>query len=76
LIRDQLSEDQFKSLSAALNKLSSRQREAIYLKFYQKLSSQEIADTLQIDINSLYNLISKAIEALRQAIQADKKFFL
>jgi RNA polymerase sigma factor (sigma-70 family) len=76
LIREQLTEDQSKLLSAALNKLTGRQREAIYLKFYQKLSSQEIADTLQIDINSLYNLISKSIEILRAAIQGNKKFFL
>lgn len=76
LITEQLSDDQLKLLSSALHKLSSRQREAIYLKFYQKLSSQEIADTLEIDVNSLYNLISKSIESLRQAIEGNKKFFL
>ena len=76
VISEQLSDEQLKLLSAALHNLSSRQREAIYLKFYQKLSSQEIADTLEIDINSLYNLISKSIEALRKAMAAgSEKFF-
>jgi RNA polymerase sigma factor (sigma-70 family) len=75
VISEQLSNEQLKLLSAALHNLSSRQREAIYLKFYQKLSSQEIADTLEIDINSLYNLISKSIEALRKAIAGNGKFF-
>jgi RNA polymerase sigma factor (sigma-70 family) len=76
LISEQLTDDQLKLLSTALHKLSNRQREAIYLKFYQKLSSQEIADTLEIDINSLYNLISKSIEMLRKAIESNGKFFL
>jgi RNA polymerase sigma factor (sigma-70 family) len=77
LIAEQLSGDQQKLLSAALETLTNRQREAIYLKFYQKLSSQEIADTLEIDINSLYNLISKSIETLRKALSENSgKFFL
>jgi RNA polymerase sigma factor (sigma-70 family) len=76
VISEQLSDEQLKLLSTALQNLSSRQREAVYLKFYQKLSSQEIADTLEIDINSLYNLISKSIEALRKTIAGNGKFFL
>lgn len=76
LILEQFSEDRIKYLSNALERLSNRQREVIYLKFYQKLSSQEIADTLGIDITSCYNLISRAIESLREALKASKNLFL
>ncbi|WP_165824077.1 RNA polymerase sigma factor [Pseudochryseolinea flava] len=75
LIQDQFSQERFQHLSNALEKLSNRQREAIYLKFYQKLSSQEIADTMGIDITSCYNLISRAVESLRAGLNPSKNLF-
>jgi RNA polymerase sigma factor (sigma-70 family) len=46
--------------------LTKRQREAIYLRFYDNLSFQEIADVMTLGLKSTYNLISKALEVLRQ----------
>jgi RNA polymerase sigma-70 factor (ECF subfamily) len=75
LVNEQLAEDRKKIVAKSLEKLSNRQREAIYLKFYQKLSSQEIADTMEIDINSLYNLISKSIEILRASLKNSNNLY-
>ena len=52
----------------ALNLLTERQQKAIRLKFYHNYSNQEIASALAIDINSTYNLMSKAMKRLRNSL--------
>ncbi len=51
-----------------INHLSDRQREIIYLRFYQNLSYQEISHLLGIDQNYAYNLSSKAFAQLKKQI--------
>ncbi|WP_225000073.1 RNA polymerase sigma factor [Cesiribacter sp. SM1] len=48
--------------------LSNRQREIIYLRFYQDMSYDEIAQLLQLDQKYIYNLASKAFGILRKSI--------
>ncbi len=45
--------------------LSRRQREAIYLRFYQNLSYDETAKLMSMKVESVYNLISKAVGLLK-----------
>ncbi|MEO7316045.1 MAG: sigma-70 family RNA polymerase sigma factor [Ginsengibacter sp.] len=45
--------------------LSRRQREAIYLRFYQNLSYEETAKLMSMKVESVYNLISKAVGLLK-----------
>ena len=52
-------------LKKSVEKLSPRQREIIYLKFYQGLSYQEIAELLELDLKYTYNLASKAYSLLK-----------
>jgi len=52
-------------LAIALAKLTDRQREAIYLKFYNNLSFQEVASVMEIEVRSVYNLIGRTIDSLR-----------
>jgi RNA polymerase sigma factor (sigma-70 family) len=70
---DELIDDQQKEATAARIKkclagLSNRQREIIYLRFYQNLSYDEIAALLQLDQKYIYNLASKAFGVLRKSI--------
>ena len=58
-------EEMHKKLALALNKLTDRQKEAIYLKFYNNLSFQEVASIMEIEVRSVYNLISRTIDVLR-----------
>jgi RNA polymerase sigma factor (sigma-70 family) len=51
---------------AALDKLSSRQKEIIYLKFYQNLSYQEIAELMGLDQKYTYNLASRAFANFKE----------
>jgi len=62
--------DHFKKkfLSDALNNLSSRQKEAVYLRFIEGLSYNEISEVLKLNYQSARNLIHRAIERMREII--------
>lgn len=66
LISEQLTQDQRYLVSRAVDSLTKRQKEAIHLKFYSNLSYDEIAGLMKISTDSIYNLISKAINTLQQ----------
>lgn len=68
LIDYQLTEARQQQLEQALKKLTKRQRDAIHLKFYGKLRYDEIAEIMEVTVKSVYNLISKALEALYQEL--------
>lgn len=69
IIQDQVSLEQRDKLFKALSLLTKRQREAVYLKFYEKVSYEEIAEIMNLGIKSTYNLIGKAIDILRNNIK-------
>ena len=56
-------------LNDALEKLTGRQKEVIFLKFYESLSYAEIASILGISVKSTYKLFARAIDELRQSYQ-------
>ncbi len=55
-----------KKLEAVLNRLSGRQKELIYLRFYQCLSFEQIAEVMQLNRQSVYNLLQKSLGSLRK----------
>jgi RNA polymerase sigma factor (sigma-70 family) len=59
-------------LQESLNELTPRQREAIFLKFYEGLSYEEIAQVMGISIKGSYKLIARAINALKEQLPSDK----
>jgi RNA polymerase sigma factor (sigma-70 family) len=65
MIEDQIQLEQNHLVNKALHVLTKRQQEAIYLKFYCNLSYKEVAATMSIGVDSIYNLISKAIDDLQ-----------
>lgn len=56
-------------LLSLLNSLSNRQREIIYLRFYEGMSYEEIADVMSISVSSTYKLLYKALDGLRSALK-------
>lgn len=66
LILKEVSKQKSKLLSKALNKLTPRQKEAIYLRFTKELSYKEIAEVMDISVEACRNLISKAISILKK----------
>ena len=56
------------NLKRAIQELTKRQREAIYLKFYQGLNNSAIASVMDLSESSVMTLVSQAIRALRTSI--------
>lgn len=54
-------------LQQAVDQLTKRQKEAIYLRYYEQMTYESIAAVMNLTIESTYALIGKAINALRQS---------
>lgn len=52
-------------ISQYLNQLPRRQKEVIYLRFYEELSYTEIAEIMKVNYQSVINLAHKALTQLR-----------
>jgi RNA polymerase sigma factor (sigma-70 family) len=68
IIESETTQERYTLLNNAFNQLSSRQREALYLRYYQNLSYQEVAQIMDLEQQSAYNLIFRGIEALRKSL--------
>ncbi|GHB73077.1 RNA polymerase sigma factor [Persicitalea jodogahamensis] len=66
LIVEQSSARTSSILQKALDRLSGRQREVILLRFYNELTFEEIAHTMDIDVKSVYKLTYKALGSLKK----------
>lgn len=66
LIARETENESLQKLQSELSKLTKRQREAIFLRFTQDLSYEEIASIMAINYRSAVNLIHEAIKAIRQ----------
>lgn len=71
IIEKQLSEERIRQLNKILAMLSRKQKEIIYLKYYQHLDHGQIADLMNISRQSVYNLLHETINKLRQLSQAE-----
>jgi RNA polymerase sigma factor (sigma-70 family) len=56
-------------LDKALEQLTERQKEAVYFKYYEAMSYDEIAAVLDISTKGAYKLISRAVAVLRASYQ-------
>ena len=57
-----------KHIEKALEKLTARQREIVYYRFYQNLEFDEIADIMGMQVRATYKLTARAMETLRTLI--------
>ncbi|QHT69993.1 sigma-70 family RNA polymerase sigma factor [Rhodocytophaga rosea] len=76
LIEDISQEEEKEKLSLALAQLTKRQREAIYLRYYNNLSYPEIASLMAVSEQAVYNLVSKALKSLQQYLLHNIYLFL
>ncbi|XWW47414.1 sigma-70 family RNA polymerase sigma factor [Fibrella sp. USSR17] len=66
IIDKERNDENLSKLKANLAQLSKRQREAIYLRFYQALDYEDIAQIMAINQHSAVNLIYEALKLLRK----------
>jgi RNA polymerase sigma factor (sigma-70 family) len=52
-------------LRQSMEALTSRQREAIFLRFYEGLSYEEVADMLDISVKATYKIMARALLQLK-----------
>ncbi len=69
LVYFEIEREKKNNLIEALNFLSNRQKEAVYLKFYDGLTNDEISNVMNINKQSVYNHISEAINQLQQYVR-------
>lgn len=68
IIRDEVRFQQKEKLQKALNQLSNKQKEVIYLHFYNGMSYGEIENILSIKRQSVRNHMYRAMETLRSLL--------
>jgi len=60
--------ESFLALQQAFAKLSDKQKEVIYLRFYNQLSYEEIAEVMEVQVKAIYKLMARAILSLKDNI--------
>lgn len=66
LVSNEIIHEDLKRLQINLEKLSKRQREAIYLRFFQEMEYEDIAKVMAIHAHSAVNLVYEALRMLRR----------
>lgn len=65
LIEEEITQETIKKVSSLLNSLPKRQREVVYLRFYQNLERDEIAEIMGVNPQSVSNLLQSAFKTIR-----------
>jgi|ERR1035437_9453890 RNA polymerase sigma factor (sigma-70 family) len=60
----------------ALNQLSKKQRESIYLRYFEELEYSEIAEVMNINLQSVKNNVHRGLDALREIISVSILFWI
>jgi RNA polymerase sigma-70 factor (ECF subfamily) len=64
MIEDEITMIRIRELAQVIDLLPRRQKECIYLRFYEGMTYQEISDIMDIEVSSVYKMLYKAIEKL------------
>lgn len=70
IIQDQAMQEQLSRMHQAFDRLTDRQREALFYLYYENLSYKEIKEIMGIDhVRSVRNLVYKAVAALKAIVK-------
>jgi RNA polymerase sigma-70 factor (ECF subfamily) len=69
LVRLQSNEELLASIRAAFNRLPARCQNVIHLKYYEGLSTEQIAERTGLNTRSVYNNLYEGIKALREELR-------
>ena len=70
LVLEELADEQLSRVYQSIHHLPTRQREVIHLKYFQNFSTEEIASLLNINYQSVSNLLYKGIQKMRQQLNS------
>ena len=60
-----MAEEQRQQLKAGLSEVSDRQREVLFLRYYEGLTYEEISEVMDLQYQSIRNLVSRALKKLK-----------
>ncbi len=66
LIDDEITAEKVSQLNMLINNLPSRQKEAMYLRYHQQLSVDQIAEIMSVNYQSASNILFRGIQNLRK----------
>jgi RNA polymerase sigma factor (sigma-70 family) len=70
LLENQITLESSSKITRALENLSARQKEAIFLRYIQELSYEDISSLMNIQVPSLYNLIFKGMRTMKEFLSS------
>ena len=76
LIAEETTTKKVEQLNKSINQLSDRQKEAIYLRYHQGLSVEQVSEVLNLNYQSTKNLLHRAILQLRKDFPISALFLL
>lgn len=65
IINEQVSEQSRLQVINAINKLPTRQREAIYLRYFEDLDFETIAQIMEMNVQSVRNILQRGMQLMR-----------
>ena len=75
LINQQVTEEVSRKVIKALNQLTPRQREAIYLRYFEELDFTTIGEVMEMNVQSVRNIIHRGMLIMRD-LMVLQAFFL
>lgn len=76
LLEKESEQEKLRQLHQALNQLSDRQKEIIYLRFLQDLDYDEVSKVMGITTKAAYKLSARALESLKNLLSVNDKEIL
>ncbi|MEP6949791.1 MAG: sigma-70 family RNA polymerase sigma factor [Ginsengibacter sp.] len=76
LINDQENKELKQKVFNAIQELSPRQKEIIYLKFHENLGYAEVSEIMNINYQAARNLVSQSVKVLKKIITIQLIFIL
>ena len=76
LIAGEQNAENSRKILNALDRLSNRQKEIVYLKYFQNLSYEEISEIMSINYQVARNLLYQAIKSLKSLLAGAFIYFL
>ena len=65
-----------KQIESLLCKLTARQKEVIYLRYYEGLNFEDIAQNMNLSVKASYKLMGRAIATLRENVPSSRVLFI
>lgn len=71
LIRDEINAIRSSELQAAIHQLSPKEREVLYLKFYEGMSYKEIEQIMSVNYQTTRNYVYRALQSLKELLSPE-----